>query len=1327
MAEEIWVRGPDGATYTVSEAEYQSAINQGFTNLTPEEAAAAQDSEIRDIGQQEAVTQGLLQAPDDYSRVGAFAERVGSNLTFGQAFDSAGARARGLRYQEEHPVGAFGADVAGGLPLAVAGTAAATATGGALGLGALGTAALDFGVGALVGGAQTEGEQTRLAGDEFSWTDAAVAGLAGEAIGRGAAWGVSRAVGGARNLLAKGERELVAQDVERSLSKGGWVNDYRVAQHADQYHTELAELAARDLDTLEENFAEVSRQDRKRARITRVVADQPEVQGAIRVEAAEGLRGLRDALQDELADAGGHAGGHAGGPAKTLLRQLDERIGALEEGRTGKRLWRTLDENRQALQDYQRDLHQAYENNPGSAWLSREGLAAIDAAEKATREALLREDAWGAAAAQMQREYNVPFNEKYFPTEKTIRGKLMFSPHRDARGFPVWRGEPAHVKKFLTRAADDVDGHRLGEQFREYLDGVEAIARAGEKDTPQAARNTLEAVRRLRKAVANAAYITEAAGRTKNRQGLLATGVEVAGAATAAAAAGPGAGALGYVALRGARVGDFLHRAGARLGWGAGKALSMADLLAKDALPAVERRDSALVDDLFDAGGPRPPSEPPPTPAGPGGGGGGGLTPSMRADAARGSWRPTPTPESGVSVRAEAPTGADDLAPEPEASLEALGRPSREERAATPTVPVQGREVGRGQQERLELDGLRDAAGPSRREAARLQALTEGEFRDVVGQLRASGDEEALELASHLESNADELVEVGLVSNRPAPSLDEVDEFYRRRASSAAPSVPATAEAHAATQAFEGMGLQVRLGGERLGETLDTVFGAGKAPTPEQWQRIIPLKTLEQIGPVDKARIDVLGDSFIWSAEGKESVTGPYRDWDGSENVGGTPAEAWRISRTFSRDDAGRLEVHHDHFFVRPDLQGGGAGAKVLRDMMDVYRKIGVDVVTVDSIEVGKYFWPSIGFNCSKADVERAVTKYVAWLERTGKLAENPAAANEARAIRSLPALAQTEFGKDFLLEVSGPWNHDLRLELKDENPLYHLMRGRLDIAAAGLAALGGALEGSGEDGGESGGAAAAAVGGLGLFSRRASLFKQTRTRLVADVAKRLFSATAEPAARVVARLAYDRATLKARQEEFQAWQANPQELVDRVAEGFRDVPPEHSGAVAGGVFKTATFLKQRLPTVTKLNAVSLRQIPVSAEAMAKYARYEQAALRPREALQEAAAGGHISAELMETLGELYPDLLAELRVGAILQVKENGPPTTVQSKLSYARLFDGRGELADPSMSQTVANMTAYAYEQSVPVKPGGGPTSSGNVSHVAAASAAPRMGLAG
>jgi hypothetical protein len=1680
---EIYVRAPDGTVGTIDESEAQAAAEAGYQVVSQEDIRAAQRSEVGDVGAQKAAAQGLLTAPDDYSRGQAFGEKALSAATFGQApgLDTPGAIARGNRYQAEHPYASLGAEVAGQLPLAIGLEVATGGLAGAVGLAGRGLAARgafkagEVAVQGGVGGAQTEAEQTRLAQDDFSWTDAAVTGLAGEVIGRGAALGFSSAIGASRNLIARATRQTVAEDAASSLTKGGILNDFRVAHHAEQYQNELSTLAADDLDKLETSFQEVSRQDRKRARIVRVVEDNPEAQAAVRAEAQAGLADLYDALAGELGDAPG--------PAKHLLKQLDERMEALGAGGGGKKLWRVLDENRQALQEYAQDLHQAYENAPGSAWLSREGLGKLDAAEKATREALLREDVWGAAAAREQAAYNVPFHEKYFPTSKTVRGKLMQSTGFDSRGFPVYRGDPGKVKAFLTRGADDVDSARLGEQFRDYLDGVAAIARTAEKDTPAAARETLEAVRRLRKATANAEYIAAAAKRSTDRGRLAELGVEAVGAGVGVAALGPLGGAATFAALRGARTGDFLLRAARKLGWGAGEAEDMAALLGRDALPAAAGRDAPVdaVDDLLDsaAPGPRsgPPSGTPPSgapgapPAGPAGGGG-GLTPSMRAEAARGSWRP-----SVVEAAEGGESFVDELAPEPTPDdLDAV-RPGREARAATPTAPAprakadpDGPEPGLGRAEALELEGLRETTAARRRDDARVKALTEGEFAEVVRQLEGSASERAQDFAVKLRANLDSLrtaglvvgaggaaalaaddqpegaagaavlplallsKRVGVISKREFAAAvkqltgDVLDGFSTAElVDNALQLVEQTAKGteygrkeeakaiiEAAREAAEGAwagktqraAVARELGvdefllsdapGGGFGTPLSGALGSNEggwykladggskayvkfyaepaqavsehaanklygksAPetqlfvdadgrvahvsydvNPYSDQGVKPdwaPKALADVTP-EEAKVfvkdfwkDVLlanwdvvgltGDNLVWRAASSYDGLGVKRLDNGSalryraqgaEKPAGALGKLTEIEGFFNKDlnpnYAGLLrkagvtspyemvrELHqllaefkpgtsdsilHD---FSPEIRNlvrdrvellrdyanrlESPRLRQLRENIGASRRLGAgfrgdDGEAFDLVESFKGGNESLGkdpgaraleappelepavqatsemrehpglnrlIEVSKARVDQltrtqrkaldhwvatsrsirnatsagldalaeTVPKYSAPNDPATALA-TAAAFNSAmeeltvvnptkhgplfrfidlndRALAELlqkddfvvsaptstgyipdPNFGSTQFrfrkvdsagaliGRNItesemillaesrFRKVGQYWDPEKEGFVFDfeevpettKSPVWgdlgHLSLGPVALAAGALADPDGAVE----DGvaAQAGVPAAPAAG----FGAAAALFRAGRGRIVRDVAKRLFSASAEPTLRTTARLVYSREQLAARSEEFHTWQQNPNALVERVAEGLRDAPPEAFSKASTGVFAAAAFLREKLPQSAKPSPVALRGTPVSAEASAKYARYEQAALRPGEAVREGAESGYLSPELLETLQTLYPDLLAELRVEAYDTIRQSGGAgLSIQAKAQYARLFDGDGSLADPAFSPTAVQMVNMAYEEAAQVSPAKTGTSPRpGVSQMAVVVAAPQWG---
>ncbi len=593
--------------------------------------------------------------------------------------------------------------------------------------------------------------------------------------------------------------------------------------------------------------------------------------------------------------------------------------------------------------------------------------------------------------------------------------------------------------------------------------------------------------------------------------------------------------------------------------------------------------------------------------------------------------------------------------------------------------------------------------------------LTKHEFEHALVQIERAGGDRAVD-ADILRDQIPILEHAGIIVRQPGKRM---------------PGAWFAGHSPAVQQALHGL---EKLGFETsqpVGNMLKRTFGE-RVPTQAHLEKMMPIKALEELGgPAAEQKIINSGGDMHWFAESAETPMPPHDvtlpDGTVDHDPGGYPAPAWKMARTFEKAPNGDLIVKHDYFYLRHDLQGSGAGAKILKDQMEAYKSLGVKQVEVSCDDVGRYFWPSIGFDHpDKGVIDKAVASYRKWVVDSGRAEPNLALAQQLRSIRSLPGLANAEFGKDFLLAKRGDWNMHLELKLDEADPRFHLMRHRLGLGEAALGgglALAGAIEGSAPkrpEGDESG---VASAGGLGMgFIGAAALFKQTRAKLVADVARTLFSPTfGRAAARVVARQVYTRADMAKRQQEFQSWQENPQELVDRVAEGFRDVPPEHQADVHAGVFRAATFLKERLPAVTKTNAISMRDLPVSAEQMTKFARYEEAALRPKDAWTDGAARGHLSPELIETTETLHPDLLAEIRVAAYLAVRDEGPPVTVQAKLQYAKLFDGDGSYADPSMSQTVANMSAMAYEAAVPPKAGGGPTSSGATSHIAAANQAP------
>lgn len=1332
---EVYVRGPDGAISAVPAEQYQQALGAGYAPVPTDEATKLRADETAQAPEA-AVAAGTGTAEGG---VGAgFFQKLTSAATFGRApsLKTPESRATIQQFESEHPIAAGLTTMLGQAPAYAAGLGLAATGAGAAGLGALATTGVEAAAGAAVGGAQIEGEASSLENRKFSLSNAATAGVVNEAIGRTAAWGLSRALGGSRNLLAGAARKAVADDAAGVLEKGGVLRDFQNAAHADQYHAQLGELGAQDLDKLEANLSTVSDLGAKRERIQKLVTDNPAAQDELRTSASAGLKALRDNLAEEAVTTPQGA---------RLLKHLDARIESLDSANPpeGAKLWRELDENRQALQQHAQDLHQSYDANPSSAWASRDALGAIDAAEAQTREALLRSDAWGEDAVAAQRAYNDPHHQQLLPALDTVRRGLMFSPHTDAEGFRVWRGEPNQVQKFFSRASDDLDGRRLGEYFDQYLSGAEAIAHAASEDSPAASREVLESVRRLRKAQANAALITASIDRTGSRA-VVARGVaQVAGGVVGGVTGGPFGAAGGVAAVRGVRFGDWFGRAAKRLGWFRGEVLDMGKLLAKGALPAAEEGVSArLTADLLDSSTKPtlPPTEPPPS-----GGGGGGPPPV--SGVAPTELPPAPPPEGGgYAPQAARGYQGPEMTPSLQAELAGGGAASATgvDAGALPEVARGGegtttrrasRMLGGGhgaEEPGTSENGLawyeRMTAAEGGHEAraaddARMQALTEGEFRDFVGHLRSidaktpEGGSVADLLESHISdlrdsellvaddsvpppaessaratAHATEVPEAGWTPPPTAPGDRPGLGWLRREgvASAEAPAEPAipASPGGEAVGVMQGLGLSVRTP-DRMAPVIEATFD-GRVPSKAEWRDVMPMDVLQELGggaPSHTAVRTMGRDGFSWEA------TGPMH-----EGADGYTAESYQISRTFSRDGE-KLEVHHDNFFIHPDLQGSGAGVRILQRQMQAYRKMGVDVVSVDCILIGKYFWPSIGFN-NKAEVPAAKQAYRQWLQRNAGFSASQAESLVSK-IQSLPSLANTEHGKAFLMAEQGPWNHGLILRLRDENPLYHLMRGRLSIMAAGAGALvlAGSIEGearASEDGKPPAHAQAAA------HSAQAATFAGIQTRTLTELARSLFASPTRTLTQpATAPPQYTRAQLEKRQAEVRDWVENPNELVQRVAAGFRDAPPGADEPLYQAVWQAATFLKSKLPQAQSPDAITLRRAPVSTEQLNKFGRYEQAALNPRAALNEAAQRRYVSPELHETLGELYPDMLAELRVHAMMTIKGSGGAPTIQAKAAYARLFDGDGTLADPAFAPMVMGNVEAAYAQVAAVKP--------------------------
>lgn len=281
-----------------------------------------------------------------------------------------------------------------------------------------------------------------------------------------------------------------------------------------------------------------------------------------------------------------------------------------------------------------------------------------------------------------------------------------------------------------------------------------------------------------------------------------------------------------------------------------------------------------------------------------------------------------------------------------------------------------------------------------------------------------------------------------------------------------------------ASKPLEAAGHEVQRG---VDYSLENVLGRGKDATDlaKAWS----LDELKAIGgnKVESVISPYGQNGVVWRAYGTDGHRGG--------------AAAWRIERTI-RKEGNQIIVDHNYFKLREDLRDSGEGAKVIKKQFEEYKKMGVNRVNIDSTAwVGRYYWPSLGFDNPEA-VPEALDAYRDFLQKKHGLSEEEAR-NATKGIRSLPSLANAEHGKEFFLndDYDGAWNRNLTMKIDESNPRYQLLKKRLDIMVATGVGLG-ALMSDDEDTEEGGLAAAAVIGGAGGGSERPKGPRQPRAKL---------------------------------------------------------------------------------------------------------------------------------------------------------------------------------------------------------------------------------------
>lgn len=137
----------------------------------------------------------------------------------------------------------------------------------------------------------------------------------------------------------------------------------------------------------------------------------------------------------------------------------------------------------------------------------------------------------------------------------------------------------------------------------------------------------------------------------------------------------------------------------------------------------------------------------------------------------------------------------------------------------------------------------------------------------------------------------------------------------------------------------------------RLGEVGEKVFG----------RKLTDVEIDEMVGMQAKLPPGQSLVVFVRESARKEAVTIGAGIVDAEKNTVGT------FSREFTRA-AGELNVSHAAFFIEEQFQNAGIGRALFNAQIDAYVKLGIDRVSLEAAEVGKYVWTKAGFEWTSAD-----------------------------------------------------------------------------------------------------------------------------------------------------------------------------------------------------------------------------------------------------------------------------------------------------------------------------------------------------------------------
>jgi hypothetical protein len=1320
---EVYFRRPDGAIVAIPREQSDAAQTKGYTPLSGNDVENAQyqdrygrvptpDAPLTQPELFEGVKRGDVQY--DYDPRQAANEKLASSASFGLLGpdrDDPAALYRAKRAEAENPLASgvleASAMLGGGAAIsAITGGGAALAGGGRL------AQAAGWGINALGQGAQAELELSRVEGEDFSPTRAAVIGLVGEVAGHGAAWGISKGIGATRNLVARATRGAVTEQVDRAF-KGGWVGDMNAAKWRPELEADTAKRAAEAFDVIEENFDRVAARPKTQARIARQVnnagAALDEAQGAARTEALVALSRVRDSLVSAEQ-------GVAAAPAKSkkILAELGNAISELEGAPERGKLWRQVSDAQSALQGHLRDLEDTISDAPQSAWMSDAGATALRDAEKSLRESLLREETWGKAAVDAQKSYSVPLTEKYLPAKGIVDQRFRF---RNGGRATAEQGKV--LKNLIRQTEGGIDHYNQNAALTQYLQGVEDIAKAGFADDKKGSQALLDAVRSIRKAREYGTLLADAAERHGGRAAKAELGVDAAAAVGGVAAFGP-LGAVAGPALKMARAGEWLGRAAEALGIAGEKPVAEFEAFFKKGAPHWEAPSAGdafkenVLRDVLDSPVGKAADDLTP------------ITPDRTVDVGesiskqefdtlvnqlRVSEAKTEGGEMVADVlqKAEprlqsegliASSAANDVSAGDD--LESLLRQSVEQTPKrTPSAPKAEPTAGKA---RAHIRASEGGSALEQQLGQSVQALDALGPDEVKRLQKTYGNDAADKIRAKLDRSS-EAGMVGIGGNPDRERYVQVFENGDRRATNYKTREAAEKSAEQLNQ-HRGPGF-VRIEVEIVPTKRSKSGEAGYVRVDGAERRVDPAQ-LEEL-PHRKARVSANSREMAadearvqsWVKRGGDKMELPEEtaeavmQWTGpGHEILRKPDEVrdWfrkvlplKVSNPTSDGPLFRGEAMAPEQVAKL-LEGGSV------DMRNITATSVNEPTGVSFALEGKTMTPGtvpVLFQVDSAKVGFNLVHY------------NP---NEGEVI--LPPGSYRVTGKSFDPE-SGVVTVRLSQDTGSGSRGSTVLEGKHGGSRAGgmspgdavkavatspmgivtgLGAVGAGIKAADDDTREGMAVGAAGLGAAAaLWGNRASLFRLFQTQLVKTTARAMFSGARKAAPGIAARATYTRAALAARQKEITGWQVSPEEVLGRLEEGLSEAPDDAVAPVAIGTFHALQFLAQRVPRAAKLNAVSAREIPIPESSMREYALFERAALRPREALESAQYEGRFAPQTLEAFEELYPDLLLELRVAAVEEVQENGAPPTIQSRLAYAQLFGGDGRIADPAFSPDI------------------------------------------